>query len=100
MPRIRQNAETYARKDFQRAIGIAQVEAELTQKKMLAEVSGIPYATLWRRLNNPDDFTLGEIRQLLRVIPVTPVALLRFLGFSRKETVALPDQNNERNYYD
>lgn len=43
MPRIRQNAEAYARKDFQKAIGKAQVDADLTQKKMLAETSGIPY---------------------------------------------------------
>ena len=95
MPRIHQRQEEYARKDFQKAIGMAQVEAELTQKKMLAEVTGIPYATLWRRLNSPEEFTLGEIRQLVRVIPVNPAALLAFIGYGRKAADAFPEEERK-----
>ncbi len=85
MPRIRQNAEAYARKDFQKAIGKAQVEAELTQKKMLAEVTGIPYATLWRRLENPEELSLVQLRQLLAVLPIPAEALLAFVGYQTKD---------------
>ena len=79
MPRIRQNSEAYARKDFQKAIGRAQVDADLTQKKLLAEAAGIPYATLWRRMENPEDLSLKQMRQLLSVLPIPAEALLAFL---------------------
>ena len=95
MPRIRQNAERDAKKDFQKAIGKAQVDADLTQKKMLAEASGIPYSTLWKRLNTPDDMSLAELRKLLAVLPIPADALLSFVGYPikiRKET------NYEENY--
>ena len=85
MPRIRQNAERDARKDFQKAIGRAQVDADLTQKKMLAEASGIPYSTLWKRLEVPDDMSLAEFRKLLAVIPIPAVELLTFVGYPAKQ---------------
>ena len=83
MPRIRQNAEAYARKDFQKAIGKAQVDADLTQKKMLAETSGIPYSTLWKRLDQPEGMTLEEFAKLLAVIPIPAEALLAFVGYKK-----------------
>lgn len=85
MPRIKQFADDYARKDFQKAIGRAQVDADLTQKKMLAEASGIPYSTLWKRLENPEDMTMREYAKLLSVIPVPAEALLAFVGYKLKE---------------
>lgn len=85
MPRIKQYADDYARKDFQKAIGRAQVDADLTQKKMLAEASGIPYSTLWKRLENPEDMTMREYAKLLSVIPVPAEALLAFVGYKLKE---------------
>lgn len=85
MPRIRQNADMYARKDFQKAIGRAQVDADLTQKKKLAEAAGIPYSTLWKRLENPGDMTLEEFTKLLAVIPVPAEALLSYVGYKTKE---------------
>lgn len=91
MPRIRQNAETYARKDFQKAIGRAQVDVDLTQKKMLAEASGIPYSTLWKRLENPEDLSLAQFRQLLSVLPIPAEALLTFVGYKPKDICKIPN---------
>lgn len=85
MPRIRQYAERDAKKDFQKAIGRAQVDAEMTQKKGLAEASGIPYSTLWKRLENPEDLSLAQFKQLLAVIPIPAEALLTFVGYSAKD---------------
>lgn len=85
MPRIRQNAKDYARNDFRKAIGKAQVEVDLTQKKMLSEVSGIPYSTLWKRLESPENMTLEEFMKLLAVIPIPAEALLTFVGYKTKE---------------
>ncbi len=92
MPRIRQNAEAYARKDFQKAIGRAQVDADLTQKKMLAEASGIPYTTLWRRIENPEELSLKQVRQLLTVLPIPAEALLAFLGYQTKEIKTIKEE--------
>ena len=85
MPRISQYAEAYARTDFQKAIGRAQVDADLTQKKMLAEVSGIPYSTLWKRLASPEEMSLEQFRKLLKVIPIPAEALLAFVGYDIKK---------------
>lgn len=85
MPRIRQYAERDAKTDFQKAIGRARVDADLTQKKMLAEASGIPYTTLWNRLENPEDMSLAQFRKLLAVIPIPAEALLAFVGYSSKD---------------
>ena len=90
MPRIRQNAEIYAREDFRKAIGRAQVDADLTQKKMLAEASGIPYSTLWKRLESPEDLSLAQFRQLLSVLPIPPEALLAFVGYKSKDIQEIP----------
>lgn len=85
MPRIHQNAAVYTRKDFQKAIGRAQVDVDLTQKKMLAEASGIPYSTLWKRLDRPEEMSLSELRKLLAVLPIPAEALLAFVGYKPKE---------------
>lgn len=85
MPRIRQYAERDAKKDFQKAIGRAQVDVDLTQKKMLAEASGIPYSTLWKRLESPEDMSLAELKKLLAVLPIPADALLAFVGYQIKK---------------
>ena len=85
MPRIRQYAQRDSRSDFKKAIGRAQVDAELTQKKYLAEATGIPYSTLWNRLENPDGMSLEDFRRLLTVLPIPPEALLSFVGYSAKD---------------
>lgn len=85
MPRIRQNAALYARSDFKKVIGRAQVDAELTQKKKLAEAAGIPYSTLWKRLENPEELNLLELRLLVRVLPIPAADVLAFLGYTSKE---------------
>ncbi|MBR3973254.1 MAG: hypothetical protein IKJ99_04825 [Oscillospiraceae bacterium] len=85
MPRIRQYANRYTQEDFIKAICKAQVDANLMQKKQLAEASGIPYSTLWKRLKKPDDMSLKELKQLLTVIPIPADDLLKFVGYSCKE---------------
>lgn len=42
----------------------------------LASSSGIPYATLWRRLRSPDDLTVGDLLRIADELAVSPDALL------------------------
>jgi hypothetical protein len=53
--------------------------------RALSEACGIPYQTLLRRIKKPEDFTLGEIKALLKVLPINPVTLLEFVGIGSKD---------------
>ena len=68
MPRIRQYEEKYAREDILREIRTKQGACNLMHIRALADATGIPYATLRRRMMNPDDFTVAELRKLNVVI--------------------------------
>ena len=87
MPRIRQNEELYARKDFQTAIKHAKTDAEIRNLKSLAADVGIPYSSFWKLMQEPEKITLGQLRKLLSVIPLPASALLAFVGYERKEPI-------------
>lgn len=80
MPRIRQNREEYARKDFRKAIDHAMTDADYRSIKALAEDLGIPYTSFWRMMQEPEKMTLGDLRKLCQVLPLPGTALLQFLG--------------------
>lgn len=85
MPRINQLQDQYAHEDFLREIRKGQGITGLMHTRALSDASGIPYQTLLRRLQRPEEFTLGEIKKLLKSIPVSPLALLAFVGIRRKD---------------
>lgn len=85
MPKIRQYAERDARTDFRKAIEHARTDAEIRNTKGLAEAVGIPYTSFWRLLQEPENMTLGQLRKLLKTIPLPAAALLAFVGYERKE---------------
>lgn len=85
MPRIRQYAERDARTAFQKAIEHARMDAEIRNTKGLAEAVGIPYTSFWRMIQEPEKITLGQLRKLLKIIPLPASALLAFVGYERKE---------------
>lgn len=85
MPRIRQYQEKYAREDILREIRTKQGAYNLMHTKALAGASGIPYCTLRRRLENPDDFTVAELRKLNLVLNLDCEKLLIFMGCSKKQ---------------
>lgn len=84
MPRIRQYEAKYAREDILREIRTKQGTYNLMHISALAEATGIPYATLRRRMMNPDDFTVAELRKLNVVIHLDWEKLLQFIGYSKK----------------
>lgn len=85
MPRIRQYAERDARLDFQKAIEMARMDANIKNMKQLAEAADIPYSSFWRMLQEPEKITLGQLRALLKTIPLPAAAVLAFVGYERKE---------------
>lgn len=85
MPKIRQYAERDARKDFRMAIEHARTDAEIRSDRGLAEAAGIPHTSFWRLLQEPENMTLGQLRKLLKTIPIPASAVLAFVGYDRKE---------------
>ena len=81
MPRIRQYKEEYAKADFIKAIKKTQIDADISNFKQLAEQTGIPYTTLWRRLQDPDTLTIGQLKTIIKTFSLTPEAVLSFLGY-------------------
>lgn len=81
MPRIRQYKEEYAKADFIKAIKKTQIDADISNFKQLAEQAGIPYTTLWRRLQDPDTLTVGQLKAIITTIPLPAEAVLYFLGY-------------------
>lgn len=85
MPKIPQYRDKYAAESLMCEIRTRQGAADLMNNRALADACGIPYQTLLRRMKCPEDFTLGEIKKLVKVIPLNPFALLSFLGYSKKD---------------
>lgn len=84
MPRIRQYEEKYQREDFCKAIAHAQVDAGVKTAKALAEAVGMPHSSLWKLLQEPEKITLGQLRKIVKVIPIKPADVLAFVGMDFK----------------
>lgn len=85
MPRIKQRYAAYAKEAFLCEIRKQQGILDMMNSRALSEACGIPYQTLLRRIKNPEDFTLGEIKDLLEVLPIDPNTLLAFVGIRCKD---------------
>lgn len=93
MSRPRQDPNVVRISRFQRAVEHGQVDAGLTKKKDLSEAAGIPYATLWKRLDNPDNMTISELRKLVGTISIDPEAVLALVGYAPKEILRVVDHS-------
>lgn len=93
MPKISQLRDKYATQDLLREIRTGQGAADLMNVRALSGACGVPYATLLRRLQNPEDFTLGEIRKLVSALPLHPFVLLAFIGYSKKDIKKYTERN-------
>jgi predicted transcriptional regulator len=91
MSRPRQNPEAIRKDRFRAAVGHGQVDAGLMSKKDLAEAAGIPYTTLWKRLEDPDKMTVEELKKLLSAVHIDPGAVLLLVGYSHKEILRVVD---------
>lgn len=89
MPRIRQYASKYAKEDILCEIREKQGRYNLMQTKALAEAVDIPYCTLRRRLLDPDDLTVAEIRKLNEVLHLDLAKVSAFMGYNTREVKQL-----------
>ena len=84
MPRIRQYAEKYSNEDFLREVRSKQGYYNLRTQEELGNAMGLPKSTMRKRLINPESLTIQDLRSMIRVLNLSPVAVLKFLGWSDK----------------
>ena len=91
MPRIRQNAEQYAREDFQKEIRISQARYGLMSQRALCQETGIPASTFCKLMQEPERFTIENLKKVVDVIHPDPMAILALLGYKRKDVKGLEE---------
>ena len=62
-------------KRIEKAIRAGMVDAGIRTVKELAQASGIQYRTLARRMKNANEFTVGELYLISRVIKLEALPL-------------------------
>ncbi|HIT33181.1 MAG TPA: hypothetical protein IAC31_00955 [Candidatus Faecousia intestinigallinarum] len=85
MPRIRQNAAEYAKKDFLLAIRRGQAEKDLMTIAEISRATGLSYSIVRRDLIEPDTITLGELREFVKYLGLDLAAVAKFLGYPTRE---------------
>lgn len=83
--RLRQKPEESAKEAFLREIRTKQGYYNLRTQRELAESAGVSQTTIGRRIREPDDFTVAELRGVVTAINPDPAIVLALLGYSRKE---------------
>lgn len=82
MSRPRRTETESAEDNFRREIRIRQGYYDLMSQRELAASSGIPQSTLSKRIANPEDLTVAELRKLIGTLEPDPVAVLSLIGYS------------------
>lgn len=92
MSRLRKTPEEAAQaadEKFRREVRIRQGYYDLMSLRELGESSGIPASTLCKRLANPENFTVEELRKLIGTVEPDPLILLATIGYSDKAIARL-----------
>ena len=93
MPRIRQLYQHYANEDFTKALRVGMLYCGYGSFKEVAKAVPMDPRTLYRKVNEPEKFTIAELRELRKVLNLEPDILLALLGFSSKEITRFRKQS-------
>lgn len=85
MPRILQHAAQYAEKDFLQDLRSKQGFYGLRSDRALAQAAGIPNTTLHPKMQDPNKFSVADLRKIIPVIHPDIGVLLKLLGYSNPE---------------
>ena len=93
MPRIRQLSQHYANEDFTKALRVEMLYCGYGSFKEVAKAVPMDHRTLYRKVNEPEKFTIAELRELRKVLNLEPDIILALLGFSSKEITRFRKQS-------
>lgn len=85
MPRIRQYITKYADEDFRKELRRQQGVYNLMSTRALGKDLGIPHSTLHRKIEEPEKFSVDDLRKLIDGLKLNPAVILGLLGYSQKE---------------
>lgn len=100
MPRLRQNAERDAIRDFQSEVNAQCGRYGYKSQKSLGNALGVCQATAGNYLKNPDCIQFGTLRAMVKLLRLDPMVILKALGYSAKDIKKLkggPVYDPERN---
>ena len=85
MPKLRQNAERDAMKDF-----VAEINAQCGRygyktQASLARLLDVCQPTVSNYMKSPETIPLGKLREIVKQLKLDPVVLLKMLGYSTKQ---------------
>ena len=85
MPRLRQNAERDAIRDFQSEVNAQCGRYGYKSQKSLGNALGVCQATAGNYLKNPDCIQFGTLRAMVKLLRLDPIVVLKALGYSAKD---------------
>lgn len=85
MPRLRQNAERDAIRDFQSEVNAQCGRYGYKSQKSLGNALGVCQATAGSYLKNPDCIQFGTLREMVKLLRLDPMVVLKALGYSAKD---------------
>lgn len=85
MPRIRQNAERDAIRDFQAEVNAQCGRYGYKSQKSLGDALGVCQSTAGNYLRNPDCIQLSTLRAMVKLLRLDPMVILKALGYSAKD---------------
>lgn len=91
MPRIRQNADLYATRDFLAEINAQCGRYGYKSQKALGDALGVCQATARSYLRNPDGIPLGILRAMVKTLKPNPTVVLKAIGYSAADIKKLKE---------
>ena len=85
MGRTKKTPDAVAGDSFRREVRIRQGYYDLMTQMALSQQVGIPQSTLSKRLAQPDNFTVSELRRVVSGIKPDPFVMLSLLGYEAKD---------------
>lgn len=85
MPRIRQNAEKDAMKDFLGEVNAQCGRYGYKSQRSLGDALGVCQATARKYLITPEIITFGTLRAMVKLLRLDPVIVLKALGYTTKD---------------
>ena len=85
MPRIRQNADRDAMRDFQAEVNAQCGRYGYKSQKSFGDALGVCQSTAGNYLHNPECIQLGTLRAMVKLLRLDPTVILKALGYTRKD---------------
>lgn len=85
MPRIKQLYPKYANEDFVKEIRKKMIDYSYKSIKELALKMQVDPRTMYRRVENPEHFTVSDLRRLIPLLCPDPGIVLSLLGYTKQD---------------